>query len=115
MIVLSSIDEMRNYAETRRREGRTIGLVPTMGALHQGHLSLLARARESTDVTVMSIFVNPTQFGPKEDLDRYPRPFEKDCAAAENAGCAVVFAPTATEMYPASFRTFVTVDEFEKA
>jgi pantoate--beta-alanine ligase len=111
VIVLHSIAEMKQYAAAFRREGRSIGFVPTMGALHQGHLSLLESSTGKTDVTVLSVFVNPTQFGPKEDLDRYPRPFEKDCAMAEPMGCGIVFAPAAKEMYPASFRTHVAVDE----
>jgi pantoate--beta-alanine ligase len=111
MIVLKSISEVRRNIETLRREGRTIGFVPTMGALHEGHRSLLDRSRSRTDVTVMSIFVNPAQFGPKEDLAKYPRVFDNDCAMAEAAGCAIVFAPTAEAMYPPVYRTYVAVEE----
>jgi pantoate--beta-alanine ligase len=82
-----------------------------MGALHSGHCSLVSRASSASDVVVMSIFVNPTQFGPREDFTKYPRTFEKDCALAEAAGCDIVFAPQAKEMYPDPFMTYVTVEE----
>jgi pantoate--beta-alanine ligase len=111
MIVIKSISEVRRHIETLRGGGRTIGFVPTMGALHEGHRSLLDRSHSRTDVTVMSIFVNPAQFGPREDLAKYPRMFDKDCAMAETAGCAIVFAPSAEAMYPPAYRTYVTVEE----
>jgi pantoate--beta-alanine ligase len=81
-----------------------------MGALHSGHISLLDIARRDADVTVMSIFVNPTQFGPSEDFSKYPRPFEDDCRKAETAGCDVVFSPTKEMMYPAGYNTYVSVE-----
>jgi pantoate--beta-alanine ligase len=84
-----------------------------MGALHAGHLSLLDIARGRADVCVMSIFVNPSQFGPKEDFGRYPRPFEKDCDLAQKAGCDILFAPQAGDMYPDCYRTYVSVTQIE--
>ncbi len=84
--------------------------MPTMGALHDGHVSLITTAREHCDIVVTSIFVNPLQFAPSEDFAKYPRPFDKDCATAEKAGCDVVFAPDAKEMYPTGYSTFVDVE-----
>ncbi|MFL5541904.1 MAG: pantoate--beta-alanine ligase, partial [Longimicrobiaceae bacterium] len=92
--------EVRAWVAARRAEGKTIGLVPTMGYLHEGHLSLVDRARELADVAAMSIFVNPLQFGATEDLDRYPRDLERDLALAAGRGVELVFAPSAREMYP---------------
>ncbi|HEV7624251.1 MAG TPA: pantoate--beta-alanine ligase [Amnibacterium sp.] len=98
---VSSIAETRAAVAALRRDGRSIALVPTMGALHEGHLSLVARARETADAVVTSVFVNPLQFGPAEDFDRYPRPFDTDRAALESAGVDLLFAPAVTDMYPA--------------
>src|SRR5690349_4994537 len=92
-----------------RRAGRTIGLVPTMGYLHEGHLSLLRAARTECDVVVMSLFVNPTQFGPNEDLDRYPRDEERDLRLAGEAGADIVYAPPVEVVYPDDFATQVEV------
>ena len=111
MQIIRSIAEMQRTAEALRREGKIIGFVPTMGYLHEGHLSLLRIARQHADVTVMSIFVNPTQFGPNEDLDRYPRNFERDERLAKEEGCDVLFYPAVEEMYPQPYRTYVTVEE----
>jgi pantoate--beta-alanine ligase len=94
-----------------RREGKRLGLVPTMGALHEGHLSLMRAARAACDVVAASIFVNPTQFGPKEDLATYPRSFERDCELLERERVQLVFAPSVEEMYPAGAVTWVTVEE----
>ncbi len=110
MKIISSPSEMKNLSLTYQLSGRTVGLVPTMGALHNGHLSLLKMASEQSDLKVMSIFVNPTQFGPKEDLAKYPRPFDRDCQLAESAGCDIIFAPTVQDMYPEHYSTFVDVE-----
>jgi len=92
------------------RYGRRLGLVPTMGALHEGHLSLLRAARAQCDVVAASIFVNPTQFGPQEDLAKYPRPFERDCELLRAEGVDLLFAPSVDEMYPPGAVTFVNVE-----
>jgi pantoate--beta-alanine ligase len=109
MIVARTKPELRAELEAPRQAGRSIGLVPTMGALHDGHLSLLAAARERCDVVVMSLFVNPTQFRPGEDLAAYPRDEERDLRLAEEAGTDVVFAPDVDEVYPEGFATTVAV------
>jgi pantoate--beta-alanine ligase len=101
--------ELRAALEPARREGLTIGLVPTMGYLHEGHLSLLRAARAQCDVVVMSLFVNPTQFGPGEDLERYPRDEERDLRLAAEAGADFVFAPDVAEIYPEGFASRVEV------
>ena len=100
-------DELRHRAEAWRREGARIGLVPTMGALHEGHLSLVRLALERADRVVASVFVNPTQFGPAEDFNRYPRQPEKDAAMLEAAGCDLLFLPGVETIYPPGHATFV--------
>jgi pantoate--beta-alanine ligase len=107
--VLRAKAALRSQLDEPRRQGRTIGLVPTMGYLHDGHLSLLRAARAECDVVVMSLFVNPTQFGPGEDLERYPRDEERDLRLASEAGVDLVYAPAAEEVYPESFATTVEV------
>jgi pantoate--beta-alanine ligase len=102
--------ELRDALAPIRREGSSIGLVPTMGYLHEGHLSLLRAARAQCDLVVMSLFVNPTQFGPGEDLDRYPRDEERDLLLAAEAGVDVVYAPPVEEVYPDGFATQVEVE-----
>lgn len=99
MQVLETIDEMRAYTRECRQAGRDIGFVPTMGALHEGHLSLIHYSAEENDTTVVSIFVNPTQFMPGEDFDNYPRMLEEDIQKAASAGAEAVFAPSAEEIY----------------
>jgi pantoate--beta-alanine ligase len=103
-------DELRAALAPARRDGATIGLVPTMGCLHEGHLSLLRAARAESDVVVMSLFVNPAQFGPGEDLDRYPRDEERDLRLAAEAGVDIVYAPPVEAVYPDGFATHVEVD-----
>ncbi|HEX6117260.1 MAG TPA: pantoate--beta-alanine ligase [Solirubrobacterales bacterium] len=109
MRTVRTVAELREALAPARREGRSIGLVPTMGALHEGHLSLLRAAREANDVVVMSLFVNPAQFGPSEDLDRYPRDEERDLALATAEGADLVYAPALEEVYPEGFATTVEV------
>jgi pantoate--beta-alanine ligase len=109
--IVTSPQEMKNISLTYQRGGKTIGFVPTMGALHAGHLSLLEVSKKQADISVMSIFVNPVQFGPKEDFKQYPRPFNDDCAKAETAGCEIVFAPSVEAMYPEHYNTYVSVDK----
>ncbi len=100
---------MHQASEALRREGKTIGFVPTMGYLHEGHLALVRKARELADVAVVSIFVNPTQFGPKEDFSRYPRDFERDRALLEKERTDIIYYPEVTEMYPEGYSTYVEV------
>lgn len=108
-LALRTKADLRAALRDARREGRTIGLVPTMGYLHEGHLSLIRAARAECDLVVMSLFVNPTQFGPSEDLDRYPRDEERDLRLAAEAGADLVFAPSVSEIYPDGFASQVEV------
>ena len=110
MKIATTIAEMRAICRSAKPGGKRLGLVPTMGALHAGHLSLVHAARSRSDVVAASIFVNPTQFGPNEDFARYPRNLEDDCAILEREGVELVFAPSVQEMYPAGLVTRVTVD-----
>ena len=100
MEVIGTIAELKGVLDGYRAEGKCIGFVPTMGALHAGHASLVERSVKENDVTVVSVFVNPTQFNDKNDLKNYPRTLEADCALLERVGATVVFAPTVEEMYP---------------
>jgi pantoate--beta-alanine ligase len=109
MKTLTTVAELRAALAPARREGRTIGLVPTMGALHEGHLSLLRRAREECDVVVVSLFVNPSQFNDEADLERYPRDEVRDTVLAADAGADILFAPSPGEVYPPGFSTSVEV------
>jgi pantoate--beta-alanine ligase len=112
MEIISRRKRMMSVARRlRREEHRNIGLVPTMGALHEGHLSLIHEARALCDVVVVSVFVNPTQFGPNEDFASYPRDLTRDSALLAEYNVDYVFAPTSEEIYPAGFSTYVTVDE----
>src|SRR6202035_6003119 len=107
MKVVRTVAELRSVLEPGRREGLTIGLVPTMGALHEGHLSLVRRARSECDLVVVSLFVNPAQFNERSDLERYPRSEQDDAARAAAAGADVLFAPSVEEVYPPGFATAV--------
>src|SRR5512134_430893 len=109
MRIIETIAEMRSLSGAAREAGKTVVFVPTMGYLHEGHASLLREGRKRGDLLVLSIYVNPTQFGPSEDLERYPRDLERDCALAAAAGVDLVFAPTGS-LYPADASTWVTVD-----
>lgn len=111
MRIVRTISEMRGISAAARREGKLIGLVPTMGALHAGHIELALKARSECDIVVMSIFVNPIQFGPNEDYKAYPRTLEADADKAKAAGVDYVFAPSAQEMYPKEPLTHVDVDK----
>jgi pantoate--beta-alanine ligase len=110
MRICSTIEEMRSACRAARGGGKRLGFVPTMGALHAGHLSLVRAAKASCDLVAASIFVNPTQFGPNEDLAKYPRNFERDRALLEKEGVELLFAPSIEEMYPAGAVTWVTVE-----
>lgn len=109
MRLLRSVRAMDTWSRAHRREGLVIGLVPTMGALHEGHRALIRRARLSCDAVVVSLFVNPRQFGAGEDLARYPRPFRRDAALCRDEGVDVLFAPSAAAIYPPGFQTSVSV------
>ncbi len=110
MQVLITVQEMRAACRAIRRNGQSLGLVPTMGALHAGHIALVRAARSQCDVVAASIFVNPTQFGPNEDFAKYPRTFEQDCAMLRSESVALVFAPQPEEMYPTGASTIVEVE-----
>ncbi len=99
--------ELQRIAGEASMSGKIVGVVPTMGALHEGHLSLVRRARDECDLVIVTVFVNPTQFGPSEDLDKYPRSLEQDVTLSDAAGADLVFAPSAADMYPAEFQNYV--------
>jgi pantoate--beta-alanine ligase len=111
MEVLRTLDEMKAWSRKMRKDGQSLGLVPTMGYLHEGHLSLARKSIRTCDRTVVSIFVNPRQFGPSEDLETYPRDLEADRQELEQLGVDALFLPTAEDMYPEGFQTYVHVEE----
>ncbi|MFC1570559.1 pantoate--beta-alanine ligase [Candidatus Omnitrophota bacterium] len=111
MRIITKIEEMKEYSQNARSQGKRIGFVPTMGYLHEGHLSLVRAAREECDEVIVSIFVNPTQFSPGEDLEKYPRDIERDKALLDEESVDVIFAPNPEEMYPEGLVAEVKVDE----
>lgn len=102
---------MQSYSESRRFQGGKIAFVPTMGYFHEGHLSLMKEAKKMADCVVVSIYVNPTQFGPKEDFSKYPRNFDRDLKMADSVNVDVIFSPSNDEMYPANYQTYVNVEK----
>jgi pantoate--beta-alanine ligase len=114
MEVIQKPEEMQKRSLELRSQGKTIGFVPTMGYFHEGHLSLMKRARQECDVVVVSIYVNPLQFGPREDFNRYPRDLQRDLKMAEEVGVDIVFAPKDEDMYPEGYQTFVEVTELTR-
>ncbi len=114
MKIIKNPKEMQKEADLLRARGKTIGFVPTMGYLHEGHLSLLDKARKLSDVVVLSIFVNPTQFAPGEDLDKYPRDFERDERLAKERQTDIIYYPDAASMYPQGYQTEVQVTKLQK-
>jgi pantoate--beta-alanine ligase len=111
MEVIKTIKEMKEFSSQARQKGQTIAFVPTMGFFHEGHLSLMREGRKLGDLLIISLFVNPTQFGPSEDFQKYPKDLEKDRKMAEGVGVDVLFAPDASEMYPADHQTIVRVEK----
>src|SRR4030095_5485763 len=114
MQIIRSLHEMQKQSEAWRAEGKTIGFVPTMGYLHEGHLSLIRLARAQTDRVVVSLFVNPTQFGPAEDFDAYPRDEAGDLEKIRNEKADLAFLPSAAEMYPSGFQTSVHLSKISQ-
>jgi pantoate--beta-alanine ligase len=113
MEVIRNIKKMQEVSSRLKKKGKTIALVPTMGALHEGHLSLIRQAGKENDSTVVSIFVNPIQFGPAEDFNRYPRPIKQDTYLCKKEKVDFIFYPKAQDMYPLGFKTYVEVDELQ--
>lgn len=114
MLIFRTVEEMQEFSEIQRLKGKKIGFVPTMGYLHEGHLSLVEKAKEKSDIIVVSIFVNPTQFSPNEDLGKYPRDFQRDENLLKSLDVDAIFYPTADEIYPKGFQTYVAVDEISQ-
>ncbi len=113
MRIIETVEQMQQAADAIRMKGKKIGFVPTMGYLHEGHLALVRKARELSDVVVASIFVNPTQFGPNEDFDKYPRNMERDKSLLESENTDIIFFPDRREMYPERYFTYIQVRELE--
>jgi len=114
MKIVETIKELKDIIKSNRKAGKSIGFVPTMGYLHQGHLSLIQAAKKDNDFVVVSIFVNPTQFGVGEDLESYPRDLDRDARLSETAGADIIFHPSVEEMYPGKYLTYVEVEEITK-
>lgn len=114
MEIISTISNMKAVVRQAHINGQSIGFVPTMGYLHQGHLELIGRARRENDLVIVSIFVNPLQFGPNEDYEKYPRDTDADSQKAESAGCHIIFLPEAGEIYPATYSSFVEVEGIDQ-
>ena len=114
MKTISKVSEMRSIVREVKKEGKSIGLVPTMGYFHEGHLSLIREASKKCDILIVSIFVNPTQFGPSEDYEHYPRDLGRDESIAEREEVAFIFAPSVSEMYPSGYSTFLEVEGLSK-
>jgi len=114
MNIIRTVQEMQEFSDSMRRQGRRLALVPTMGFLHEGHLSLIRIGKEHGDVVIVSIFVNPTQFGPGEDFEQYPRSFQRDEELVASAGGDCIFTPAAREMYPPGYQTTVSVAHITK-
>ncbi len=110
MKVVRDIGKMKIYSRIKKKDGKTVGFVPSMGCLHEGHISLIKNARKQNDVVVLSIFVNPAQFGKNEDFSKYPRDFEKDEEIAKTEGVDIIFYPSEKEIYPKEYSTFVNVE-----
>jgi pantoate--beta-alanine ligase len=115
MQVINSIKEMQQYSEKMRLSGNRIGVVPTMGYLHEGHLSLIHLLKQHTDIVITTVFVNPAQFAPEEDFEKYPRDVNRDVAMSESAGSDVVFTPSVNEMYNHNYLTYINVENFSSA
>lgn len=111
MKIIKSVKKMQSYSESLKLQGKRIAFVPTMGYFHEGHLSLMKEAKKMADCVVVSIYVNPTQFGPKEDLSKYPRDLERDLKMADSVNVDVIFYPSNDEMYPANYQTYVNVEK----
>ncbi len=115
MRFITSIGDLHSVIAALRGAGKRIGFVPTMGALHAGHMSLVRKSKAENDTTAVSVFVNPTQFGPEEDFEAYPRPIENDRRLCEQAGVDILFAPAAGEMYPGGYATYVLQERYTEA
>lgn len=111
MEIIKTVKEMKEFSSRSRQAGKTIAFVPTMGYFHEGHLNLMREARKRGDLLIISLFVNPTQFGPSEDFKNYPRDFERDRKMAEGVGVDILFAPEASDMYPPNHQTIVRVEK----
>ena len=114
MKIITDIGKMKTYARIMKKENKTIGFVPTMGCLHEGHLNLIRAARKQTDIVIVSVFVNPIQFAPSEDFKKYPRDLKKDEELVKSCGVDVIFYPSEKEMYPKGFSTYVNVEGLTK-